>query len=95
MAFEIEAEWMAQAASVVGISHVCGQEWMPVEVVEEAEAVDVVVPVRVVEMAAETSAIVFDGAFLVDWVDVLVLCAVCCVIGRIEDRDAKREYYSV
>lgn len=59
---------MAQAVSLVGISQVvCGQEWMPVEVVEEAEAVDVVVPVREVEMAVDTtSTIVFDGVFLVD-----------------------------
>lgn len=68
-ALAIEEEWMAQAASVVGISQVvCGQEWMPVEVVEEAEAVDVVVPVREVEMVVGTaSTIVFDGVFFVNW----------------------------
>lgn len=48
-----EDGWMAQAASLVGISQVvCGQEWMPVEVVEGEEAVDVAVPDRVVDTAA-------------------------------------------
>lgn len=51
---------MAQAASLVGISQVvCGQEWMPVEVVEGEEAVDVVVPLRVVETA--DAIVLMDG----------------------------------
>lgn len=56
---------MAQAASEVGISQVvCGQEWMPVEVVAGEEAVDVVVPVRVVD----TAAIVMEiGVFYFRW----------------------------
>lgn len=66
---------MAQAASLVGISQVvCGQEWMPVEVVEGEEAVDVAVPVRVVEMLVDADAIVFGMSWLVFGVLVAVMC---------------------
>lgn len=78
---------MAQAASLVGISQVvCGQEWMPVEVVEGEEAVDVTVPLRVVEMLVDADAIVFG----MSWLVLGVLVSVMCVCERDEDECRKK-----
>lgn len=87
-----EDGWMAQAASVVGISQVvCGQEWMPVEVVEGEEAVDVVVPVSVVEMVVDMLMLTQVSTFEVRMCRCVFDLVVCVLDKKIYDEKTENE----